>query len=623
MKLSWYNGANGRNGYAGNNRRRRRAHVSKEGFPLLIRRFRNCRLSVKIIATFSLVLLLTTAAMYMLMNVQLNRLRYAEFDRIVQQNTRLITNNIDAMLVNASYVTKMLIANNNVQKLLTDRASFETPTSMQTLRLLLGSVTNMQPYIAGVYLFNTRSQRFGMDNYSMQSFSFKALEDAPWYKNALEQKGFYVIRLNGGEKSRMYGNQNVISMIRLVFNIDQQTSMIGAVMLNMREQYFISTFEDFEREYNAEVVILEDGGTPIFYRDQPYFDALTPEQRDMLTNGDGPVGVLQAKDGSMLSYSSMATSKAPWHVIVALPYTGEVKGLMGTRSLFFLLLGMEVVLIFCGAVIVTRMVARPIRQLTGAMHLSEGERPQRVEMPRANGEIGELKDTYNRMVERIDELFRRVEDESERKRQAEFHALQAQINPHFLYNTIDTARGLVLSNRTADLNRLLRNLGEFYRNSINNGRNVVSLREEIHMVRSYMDIQQIRYADIRTVYDVDDSVCDVRIPKLVIQPLVENALYHGIRPQGNRGTIELKVWGDETLIYVRVSDDGVGIDPTIARHVFDEIGNPLNRFGLQGTLDRLRLYYRQENVLSIEYGAEVGTRMTLLIPRDGAQGDPA
>ena len=86
------------------------------------------------------------------------------------------------------------------------------------------------------------------------------------------------------------------------------------------------------------------------------------------------------------------------------------------------------------------------------------------------------------MVERIDELFRRVEDESERKRQAEFHALQAQINPHFLYNTIDTARGLVLSNRTADLNRLLRNLGEFYRNSINNGRNVVSLREEIHML---------------------------------------------------------------------------------------------------------------------------------------------
>ena len=128
--MPWYNGANGRNGYAGNNRRRRRARVSKEGFPLLIRRFRNCRLSLKIIATFSLVLLLTTAAMYMLMNVQLNRLRYAEFDRIVQQNTRLITNNIDAMLVNASYVTKMLIANNNVQKLLTDRASFETPTSM-------------------------------------------------------------------------------------------------------------------------------------------------------------------------------------------------------------------------------------------------------------------------------------------------------------------------------------------------------------------------------------------------------------------------------------------------------------------------------------------------------------
>jgi two-component system sensor histidine kinase YesM len=316
----------------------------------------------------------------------------------------------------------------------------------------------------------------------------------------------------------------------------------------------------------------------------------------------------------------MSTSKAPWRVIVALPYEGEVQGLLGVRNLFLLLLLTEVVLIFLGTLIVTRMVAWPLKRLTDAMHLTEGAHPRHVDIPGASAEIGVLKDTYNRMVDRIEVLFKRIEDESERKRQAEFHALQAQINPHFLYNTIDTARGLVMTGRAADVNRLLRNLGEFYRNSINNGRTVITLREEIHMVRSYMDIQQIRYAEIQTLYDVDDTLCDVEIPKLVLQPLVENALYHGLRPMGNKGTIEIRVYGDASHIYVSVSDDGVGIDPSVARRVFNEAGDPLDRFGLQGTLDRLRLYYKQDHVLSIEYGVIRGTRMTLMIPRQRENG---
>ena len=587
----------------------------------VIQRFRSCRLSVKIIAMFSFVLLLTTALMYTLFSVEQNNLRYAEFDSIAQQNTQLITNNIDAMLINANYVTKMIITNISVQSILVNRRSFNSPAVMQVLRSLLASVTNLQPHTAGVYLFNTSSQRYGMDNYTLHTFSFKKLEDAPWYKDAQAQNGYYIIRMNAGEDAKLYGNENVISMIRLIYNIEQQTSMIGAVMLNLREDYFTSVFEDFEQEYNAEVAIVDDQGQLIFSREQKHFAYLSPAQRGkLLAAGRTPVS-LPVKEKPYISYSSMATEKAPWHVIVALPYAAEGKGLSGGRSLFLLLLLMETLLVFLGMFIVTRLVAQPIGRLTNAMRLTEDAyHPQHVDIPHANGEIGMLKDAYNHMVDRIEVLFKRIEDESERKRQAEFHALQAQINPHFLYNTIDTARGLVLTGRSADVNRLLRNLGEFYRNSISNGRNVVTLREEIHMVRSYMDIQQIRYAEIYTVYDVDDTVCDVEIPKLVLQPLVENALYHGIRPNGNKGTIELKVWGDASLIYVQVADDGVGIDPEMVKRVFDTAGNPMDRFGLQGTIDRLRLFYRQDHVLSIEYGVTCGSRMTILLRRNSVTG---
>ena len=586
----------------------------------ILRRFRDCRLTVKIIAMFSLVLLLTMALMYFIFTLEQNNLRYAEFDRIALQNTQLITNNIDAMLVNASYVTKMIITNTNVQEILLDGRSFMSPSVMQELRTLLASVTNLQPYTAGVYLFNTRAQRLGMDNYTLHTFSFKKLEDAPWYAEAESENGYYILKLNGGEDARMFGSQNVISMIRLIYNLDRPTKMLGAVMLNMREEYFINIFADFERQYNAEVTIVNEEGNVIFSREQNHYANLTDAQRDLLfTAGRQPMS-LSVKDSTHISYSAMKTEKAPWHVIVALPYTGEVQSMPGIRNLFVMLVMMEALLIFLGTLIVTRMVARPLKHLTDVMYLTEGAHPVHVDIPNVGGEIRQLQDTYNRMVDRIEVLFKQIQDESERKRQAEYHALQAQINPHFLYNTIDTARGLVLTGRAADVNRLLRNLGEFYRNSISNGQNIITLREEIHMVRSYMDIQQIRYADIRVVYEVDDALCNVEIPKLVLQPLVENALYHGLRPMGNKGTITLCVRSDGLFIHVSVADDGIGIDPEIVRHVFDDAGDPQNSFGLRGTLDRLRFFYKQDHVLSIEYGVEHGTKMTLLIPLKTSNG---
>ena len=581
----------------------------------LFKRFRDSRLSVKIIAMFTLVLVLTTALMFIIFNAEQRSVRYAEFDRIAQQNTQLIANNIDAMLNNASYATKMIITNSNVQRILGERLSFESPAVMQSLRINLSSFTNLQPYTAGIYLFNTTGQRFGVDNYTLHTFSFKQLEDAPWYQSVAALRGYYRMMLNSGEDGKLYGSENVVSMVRMIYNLNQQTDAIGAVMLNLREDFLISCFDEFEREYLAEVDVVDENGVSLLSRSQMYFDALSAEQRARLMSADRTVVSLPVQQEGHVSYSSVKTRKAPWQVLVALPYTGAVKDMSEAGSWFILLLVMEVLLIFLATLMITRMVARPLHQLTGAMTLHEGEHPTRVDIDCADDEIGLLKDTYNGMVDRLEAMFGRIEAESERKRQAEFHALQAQINPHFLYNTIDTARGLTLMGRGADVNRLLRNLGEFYRNSINNGRNVITLREEIQMVKSYMDIQQIRYEDVKTVYDVDDSACDVQIPKLVLQPLVENALYHGLRPNGNKGVVTVRVWQDETSIYVSISDDGVGIPPDVIAKVFDPRNDPLNRFGLQGTIDRLRLFYRQERVLSIECGVDKGTRMTITIPK--------
>ena len=581
----------------------------------MLKRFYNRRLSTKIIAMFTLVTLLTSALMFVFFSVEQDRVRYAEFDRIAKQNTQLIANNVESMLSNASYATKMAINNIIVQNVLIERRSFTMPAVMQSLRTLLNGIVNFQPYTAGVYIFNTRAQYFGMDNYTSCTFPYRSMEDAPWYDEVAKGRGYYVMTLNAGEKETLYGSENIISMIRLIYNLDKQSEIIGAVMLNLRESYFLSSFKSFESKYHAEVMIIDDDGRSLFTRPAPYYSALSDEQRDILLSAGGSVVSLTAQSPRHISYSSVMLDGTRWHVIVALPYSGNVTVNADLSRIFALLLAAELLLVFAGTITIARAVTKPIYKLTNAMCLNESkQKPAKVDMECADDEIGMLKDTYNGMVDRIDILIRRIEDEGERKRQAEFHALQAQINPHFLYNTIDTARGLALMGRASDVNRLLRDLGEFYRNAINNGRNVITLREEVQMVKSYMDIQHIRYPDIRTVYDVNDEACGVRIPKRVLQPLVENALYHGLRPRGNRGVIPIRVWQEAERIGVSVSDDGVGIDPQTAEAALRGSGELQHSFGLRGTVDRLRLFYRREDVFSVESAKDGGTIMTIMIP---------
>jgi two-component system sensor histidine kinase YesM len=252
------------------------------------------------------------------------------------------------------------------------------------------------------------------------------------------------------------------------------------------------------------------------------------------------------------------------------------------------------------------------------MRLSAGEHPARLPLNNHHDEIGKLTCAYNSMVDQIETLFTSIRTESERKRQAEFHALQAQINPHFLYNTIDTLRALSLSGRTKEVNDLLRSLGEFYRNSINNGKSIITIGEEINMVKSYMAIQSVRYSDISTEFDVDETVCAAPIPKLVLQPLVENALYHGLRSSGQKGTIWVRAWQDADNVYLSVSDNGIGIsEEALTSALKNDPTEEESRFGLRGTIDRLRLFYGESQPVTIERTPGCGTRIIITIKKKG------
>lgn len=237
-------------------------------------------------------------------------------------------------------------------------------------------------------------------------------------------------------------------------------------------------------------------------------------------------------------------------------------------------------------------------------------------------EITELGMSFNIMIGKIRELLDSKVKEQENLKRAELRALQAQINPHFLYNTLDTIIWMAEAKRTNQVIEIVGALSSFFRISLSKGRDWITVAEEVERTRSYLTIQKMRYRDILDFeIEVDEAVADFTILKLILQPLVENALYHGIKNKRQGGVIWVRArQKNETEVELEVEDNGIGFTPEkLARlqaELADDSGDIRleSGFGIGNVNKRIRLYYGRPYGLSVSSEYTTGTRVTLVIP---------
>ncbi len=237
-------------------------------------------------------------------------------------------------------------------------------------------------------------------------------------------------------------------------------------------------------------------------------------------------------------------------------------------------------------------------------------------------EITELGMSFNIMIGKIKELLDSKIKEQEELKKAELRALQAQINPHFLYNTLDTIIWMAESKQTGQVVKIVSALSNFFRISLSKGMDWITIGEEVERVRNYLTIQKMRYRDILDYkIDVSEDVAENTILKLILQPLVENALYHGIKNKRQGGTISVRARRkNENEIMLEVEDDGIGFTPEKLKKLRAELEDDSgdikleSGFGIGNVNRRIRLYYGKPYGLSIESEYASGTRVTLVIP---------
>ncbi len=297
-------------------------------------------------------------------------------------------------------------------------------------------------------------------------------------------------------------------------------------------------------------------------------------------------------------------------------------GLKRWEVFYIVLLAMAIGFSFAAAWAISRSIYIPIKRLHDVTRTITQDDLQ-VLVTRENAdEIAELGISFNIMIGKIRELLDAKVREQESLKKAELRALQAQINPHFLYNTLDTIIWMAEAGQTDQVVQLVSALSSFFRISLSKGRDWITIGEEIERTRSYLTVQKMRYRDILDYrIEVDDAVLDNTVLKLILQPLVENALYHGIKNKRSGGVIHVRARpsGDGQIV-LEVEDNGIGFTPERLAAVRAQIAEDSGEitlesgFGIDNVNKRVQLYYGRQYGLSIESERQAGTRVTLVIP---------
>ena len=328
------------------------------------------------------------------------------------------------------------------------------------------------------------------------------------------------------------------------------------------------------------------------------------------------------KDGSHVEkdaiYSVRSLDNCEWKIIgvcyIDEMITNKVNHIMKTLSVIFLIVVLLTVLIIR---FFSKLFSNPARELANAMQEFEKD-TNNFEFKSIEGtaEITSLTESFEHMVVQIKELVEKVRQEEVTLRKTELKALQAQINPHFLYNTLDAIAWLCEEERHKDAVEMVNSLAKLFRISISRGHELITIEKEMQHAKSYLKIQNFRYKNQFTYsFDVDEECLNYLCNKITLQPIIENAIYHGIDRMVDEGKINIGIHQKGDRIIFTVEDNGVGMTEEQCEKILHKDAGDRVGIGIKNVNDRIKIYFGEEYGLTIQSELDEGTRVTISMPK--------
>ena len=569
-------------------------------------------------------ILLTTSLLIIVSGVISHAFYFkAASDEIIQVYSDNLQNSSD--LLEAQMVQRLRLIESSAYVIGTDRT-----VSTSLIRYITGK-DNIQSYIE----FNSEisdylsqfyiSQQDMIDSaayvvddtifYNYQNI-LKDDIDVPAFISSIEADGFSAI-LPEQENPFFRSASMVIPVVFKYAYSGTDTYLI----LFLGSSKIATLLQDFYDAYFEGIAICRDDGSVLLNS--------TPFAMDPLEASEGQFAAINGKDYLIMKTSSWVDG---WTVYLAKDSSETLKELRSMHNMQTLLLIFIIMLSNFLIYIIYRSFMKPLNRLVSLMvKNSRSLEYTKVSYTKEN-EIGTLGKYYNLMIEKIEDLIMMLRDKIEQledekafnewakneKRKAEIKALQAQINPHFLYNALNSIVWTATENDDEEAASFTLRLADYYRTNLSDGREYITINEELKHAENYLWIQTRRYDRISYEIHCDDGLASTLIPKIIVQPLIENSIYHGIKPKNAEGRITIRAELRDSVIHISVADNGLGIEPslleTIQGKLHEGIIDSSSGYGIYNVNSRIKLSYGSDYGLMIYSKEGEGTKAEITIP---------
>lgn len=443
-------------------------------------------------------------------------------------------------------------------------------------------------------------------NSSEKVTDLSRIENEAWYRKVPPECRYYVTGLNS--VTTPSGQLTTLRIVKRLFGLkNAQIPYAGLLTMDAGIETFNNILRNYKPSAGSTTYVVDNENSIIACSDaalvgtrlsgEVYIEGMPQTNADMI--------VFHKKIGN------------PDFTIVSVSSAGEMYGqLVSLNVVMFLVLGLCLLLSVIVALILSENVSYPIRKLAKSMSVvRDGNFDVSLNYKR-NDEFSFLVSAFNKMVSQIKELINKLYVSELNKKEAELETLQAQINPHFLYNTLDSVNWLALKHDVPDISVMVTSLSDFFRYSLSKGHNIIPLGDEKKQVESYLEIQRLRFRDkLDYTIDFPQEILGFYTVKLIMQPIIENAILHGIEKKRGKGMIGITAsMAGDGAIEIRISDNGAGADIGELNGMLSEKTGSSKSYGIKNVNERIKHTFGENYGLTFERNEPEGVTAIIRIP---------
>ena len=569
------------------------------------------------------VIMAALSLMTVVISVTIGLLLYNRYEMLIRQNDIRDTQNQLERLVNTveQYLKDMRKISDSANYNIIQTFDVSSPEFNQQLSFLYNSNKDK---IQSIALYDTEGELMAAEPVILQKKGVNAGQQT-WFTRAMaeiENMHFSTPHIQNLFQDDAKRYHFVISLSRAVDVIDGDRPGNGVLLVDLKYSYLEEMMNRMNDSNRGRYYYVCDGSGNLIYH--PYYNKINKglfrENTDIVcTSEDGVYKKMRSEDGNKQTVIISTIAYTGWKMVGVVRQDARTDGLEQFRIYMVVIVIMLIMMLLLVNRIVSKKISSPILKLDASVRAYEaGEKPDIY--IGGSYEIRHLGNSIQSSYEEIERLMKKIMEEQNERRKSELAALQSQINPHFLYNTLESITWMIESGKNQDAVFMISELAKLFRISLSRGKTIISIKDELQHCRNYMNIQKYRYKErFETEYDISEEIYSFCTVKLILQPILENAIYYGVgdMDKDEDPRIVVKGWKQEQDIYIAVSDNGIGMRREDVENILTGNQKAIKHgsgVGLINVHTRIRLMFGKKYGLIVESEPDEGTTVTIHLP---------